>query len=98
MTTPVTAHTPLPWKAGGKFVTGHDGHICSMRPIDTRPATQDSANARYIVTACNAHPKLVAALKEIASLAGGLHPHYGPTAEDRLADIAEIVREVNAID
>ena len=73
----MTQHTPLPWKQ----VTTDEGFVIivgeSVMPPrfpydsiagigDLEDTTgEDHANAEYIVTACNAYPKLVEALKAV---------------------------------
>ena len=59
----MTEHTPVPWGAGeiasAHIVYGPDGYEiakCTGRNLD--------ANARFIVTACNCHEKLLEALAE----------------------------------
>ncbi len=73
MTTP--AHTPLPWRVDLEKMS--NGLIERSRAIsisneqwdiaavwrDLETEGEAEANARYIVTACNAYPKLVEALE-----------------------------------
>jgi len=68
-----TQHTPTPWKvlqagdpSGVPRVTSDKGGvavICVNRYMGEKgPSAEESANAAFIVRACNAHDELVAAL------------------------------------
>jgi len=81
-------HTPGKWKTTLTYShiyvnegEGHDGVICKMPSKDSvlqwacEPAsTENSANACFIVKACNSHDELLAALQEIANLNIGKEP------------------------
>lgn len=73
-TEPTTAHTPLPWawSPSGSTMAGYSQSFGILGPLPTltnliagifndgiggQPVAE--ANARYIVTACNAHPALI---------------------------------------
>ena len=71
-----TQHTPTPWKvlqagdpSGVPRVTSDKGGvavICVNRYMGEKgPSAEESANAAFIVRACNAHDELVAALREL---------------------------------
>ena len=54
--------TSLPWKWSGQIGANGDHFINGAQDHVTRADPQDAA---YIVTACNAFPQLVAALREL---------------------------------
>lgn len=65
-------HTPLPWNIGKKAcydltIWGHNRKTIpvALVPKGGRISEERDANAAYIVKACNAHPKLVKALKTL---------------------------------
>lgn len=65
-------HTPTPWfrniRANGKYPTifaGRNQHVCSVSQQKT--GDEIEANIDFIVTACNAHEDLVAALRELVT-------------------------------
>jgi hypothetical protein len=63
-------HTPTPFRVGpiGTEVLADDFVIAFVKGdnTDTRTFEQRQADAAFIVTACNAHDNLVAALRAIA--------------------------------
>ena len=67
-----TPHTPLPWKATdsrtGIFSAGEPlgkNKIIGICAVDavSRPRAENIANADFILTACNSHYELLAALE-----------------------------------
>lgn len=55
-------HAPLPWHIGPHYrfeIEGSDGRVASGLPSFS---PRGEANARFIVTACNAHNALIAAI------------------------------------
>lgn len=57
-------HTALPWTLDYGQVHSPDGEVVAKRGSDANILpTERDANMRYIVTACNAYPQLLAALK-----------------------------------
>ena len=75
----MSEHTPLPWRLADygpmsgdviRFeIYSGDAHICDIDP-DVEGAPEAEANATYIVRACNAYPKLVAAMKAVIARFG----------------------------
>lgn len=59
-------HTPLPWVCQGNIVT-KDGNTIARTPA-YRPADEETANAAFIVRACNAHDDLVAVVEKLTRL------------------------------
>jgi len=80
-------HTPLPWH---KDIHGHIGdskgtNIASTwtTPDENNPNGRPyKANAAFIVTACNAHYKLLNAAKQVMEILG----QYGASAVPHLMD------------
>lgn len=53
-------HSPLPWLSRGIVITTDDGDkLIGVAGYRTQPFCEARANARFIVTACNAHERLV---------------------------------------
>lgn len=70
--TATTQHTPTPWKVvrlsdliGVLDANGFG--VADLVPPSNRDTSNNAANAAFIVTACNAHDELVAALRRIES-------------------------------
>lgn len=92
--------TPLPWdwmsndKEGGAgiVVLRSDGQIEEVAADATR------ADAAYIVHACNAYPRLVAALREVRLIAEAVDRSYCNTPREyrnkTLADAVEIANSL----
>ena len=69
----MSAHTPPPWilNSDGEVITSMNRDVCVTHAFDET----DRANAAFIVTACNAHDELVAALElaEVEMRYGGFN-------------------------
>lgn len=69
-----TAHTPLPWKVGKIYTVRGKQHvpilcdnfksIAATTPVINIATEEDSANAAFIVKACNSYPELVRLLSK----------------------------------
>ena len=82
-------HTPTPWKltiVGGSYcathyVEGANSEVIAIIDRDVDEPT-NKANAAFIVQACNSHDELVAATKELLSIARMYHKGEAPGHED----------------
>lgn len=95
-------HTPTPWAVGsmedGLWITGPDAKenvICDLVGRNSRYkfTAEDDANAAFIVTACNAHDALVAALTEAIQL---IRIWHGEEAWDIYAKHSPEMKRLNA--
>mgnify|MGYP001594828017 CR=1 FL=1 len=61
-------HTPVPWVSrGGLWIAGADGEMvadCVTKFTRGRGLQENEDNARFIVTAVNAHDELLTALED----------------------------------
>jgi len=91
--TEIKPGTPLPWVAHPEmaWVTSahapNDAPVCALcvESYGVNREPEAEANARYIVTACNAYPSLLAALKEAREALAGITPtqHIGEDEQHR---------------
>lgn len=88
--------TPLPWHVGGIKPTRYPSYpiVSAHGPViaDVSISARGGSNvdAAYIVTACNAHPKLVAALKALHDAEEGI----GETDRPHFVAIRALLREL----
>jgi hypothetical protein len=96
----MTEHTKTPWETYGDInIQSVDGHLHVGSFGLNIKGTCDGfyigqANAHFIVTACNHHDELVAALKRIASGEG----YYGAQAAEYKQIARDVLSELEAED
>ena len=63
---------PTPWERDCSIVATHpQGHIVPVCSVGSFPIEHRISDAAYIVTACNAYPELVAALRKVEAWNAG---------------------------
>lgn len=101
-----TQHTPTPWHLSEpplkeNFIYDEDGLlIADVNGFFKREAAENSANADFIVRACNAHDELVEALENLQHADGcyceasfsshaGSHPTHSIECQDAIKALAK---------
>lgn len=60
--------SPLPWKVSTREIYDANGVRMALISGQTKPVSEDAANAALIVRAVNSNAEMVAALQKIASI------------------------------
>lgn len=91
-------HTPLPWRAEGQQIVAQENDYCVAVVSSPHPRARGKehmedleycrGNTAFIVTACNSHEKLVAALRLAKDDHQRARPHH--------ADLCAICAAIDA--